>query len=343
MITVYSFVFLVISFCTLFSYGQHNSKINNVLFWSCAIILIILTSIRDFTVGADTLNYCEGFLYLRQLPLSIALRFGWERGYVFINWLLGHFFNDARALLVFMAIFILIPIFKWIKRESQYPLLSLVIFVSMGMWNSSMFILRQWCAMAILTYSYKYIKERNFLKFIFIVLIAMMFHRTAAIFILAYFIEDISISKTKIFLSIPLSIVIGLLGGKILSILNQFARISESGNFNGGISILIVLWFCVIARFICFKGELSNQLNFYFKLVFLAAFLQPIAFSFSNWARVITYFSISLTIYLPNLLGKLTDKNTSNYKLRVPIVCIFMVLMFVWFNILDLDIYYFMK
>ena len=343
MITVYSVVFFVISFCTLISYIQNTPKINNILFWSCATLLIILSSIRDFTVGADTLNYCESYLYIRQLSLNFAMKFGWEQGYVLVNWLLGQFSNNARTLLVIMAIFILLPIFKWMKRESQYPILSLLIFVSMGMWNSSMFILRQWCAMAILTYSYKYIKERSFFKFIFIVLIAMMFHRTAAIFILAYFIANISINKTKVFLSIPLSFVIGLLGGKILLILNQFARINEGGNFNGGISILIVLWLCVIARFICFKRELSEQLNFYFKLVFLAAFLQPIAFTFSNWARIITYFSISLTIYLPNLLCKLTDKNTSNYKLRIPIVIIFMIIMFVWFNILDLDIYYFMK
>lgn len=341
--TVYSAVFLTILLCALASYGNMSFKTKNFLYWGCAIVLIVLSAVRDYTVGADTLNYCQGYRYIQQLSFGNAMKFGWEQGYVAINWLLGQFFGNERTLLVFMATFILMPIFIWIKRESKNPLLSLIVFVGMGMWNSSMFILRQWCAMAILTFSYKYIKERRFAPFILLVLIAMMFHRTAAIFILAYFIEGVSINKASVFFSIPLSIAIGLLGGKILGILNRFARISEGGNFNGGASMLIVLWLCVIVTFVCFKGLVPEKLEFYFKLVFLAAFLQPIAFTFSNWARIVAYFSISLVVFLPNLIEDLTASNTRNVKLKIPIGGIFGILMLIWFNLLNLDMYSFMK
>ncbi len=340
--TVYSAVFLTISLCALLSYGNVSLKIKNFLYWGCATSLAILSAIRDFTVGADTLNYCQGYRYIRQLSFKNAMRFGWEQGYVAVNWLLGQLFNDERVLLVFMAAFILLPIFIWIKKESQWPLLSLIVFVGMGMWNSSMFILRQWCAMAILTLSYKYIKERRFVPFILLVLIAMMFHRTAAIFILAYFIESVSINKSSIFFSIPLSIAIGLLGGKVLGILNRFARISEGGNFNGGVSMLIVLWLCVSVPFVCFKGRIPERIEFYFKLVFLAAFLQPIAFTFSNWARIVVYFSISLTVFLPNLIGELTGDNTRNIKLRIPVGIVLLLIMFVWFKTTNAQPYRFM-
>lgn len=245
--------------------------------------MIVLSAIRDFTVGADTLNYCQGYRYIQQLSFGNAMKFGWEQGYVAINWLLGQFFDNERTLLVFMATFILMPIFIWIKRESKSPLLSLIVFVGMGMWNSSMFILRQWCAMAILTFSYKYIKERKFVPFIAVVLIAMMFHRTAAVFMLAYFIEGISINKSTVVFSMPLSVAVGLLGGKFLDILNHFARISEDGNFNGGVSMLIVLWLCVIVTFVCFKGLVPEKLEFYFKLVFLGGVFATDRFYFFKW------------------------------------------------------------
>lgn len=341
--TVYSTVFLTISLCALLSYGNVSLKIKNFFYWGCVTSLVILSAIRDFTVGADTLNYCQGYRYIRQLSFENAMKFGWEQGYVAVNWLLGQLFNDERTLLIFMAVFILLPIFAWIKKASQWPLLSLIVFVGMGMWNSSMFILRQWCAMAILTFSYKYIKERRFIPFILLVLIAMMFHRTAAIFILAYFIEGITIKLSTMFFSVPLSIAIGLLGEKILSVLNHFARISEGGNFNGGVSMLIVLWLCVIVTFICFKGRIPNRHDFYFKLVFLAALLQPIAFTFSNWGRIITYFSISLTVFLPNLIVELTGDSTRNIKLRIPVCIILIAMMYVWLEILNLDTYSFMK
>ena len=341
--TVYSAVFLAISLCTLVSYGNVSFKIKRNLYWGCATALIVLSAVRDFTVGADTLNYCQGYRYIQQLSFGNAMKFGWEQGYVAINWLLGRFFYDTRTLLVFMATFILVPIFIWIKRESRRPLLSLIVFVGMGMWNSSMFILRQWCAMAILTFSYKYIKERKLVPFIVVVLIAMMFHRTAAVFILAYFIEGISINRPTVILSMPLSIVVGLLGGKVLDILNRFARISEDGNFNGGVSMLLVLWLCVIAVPACFNVRIPEKLDFYFKLVFLAAFLQPISFTFSNWARIVAYFSISLTVFLPNLIEDLTADKTQNFKLKIPIGVIFGFLMLAWFNISNPDPYFFMK
>ena len=340
--TVYAAVFLAISLCVLVSYGNVSLKTKNYLYWGCATALIVLSAVRDFTVGADTLNYCQGYQHIQQLSFENAMKFGWEQGYVTINWLLSRFFDDERTLLVFMATFILIPIFVWIKRESTSPLLSLIVFVGMGMWNSSMFILRQWCAMAILTFSYKYIKERRFAPFILLVLIAMMFHRTAAIFILAYFIEGVSINKASVFFSTPLSIAIGLLGGKILGILNRFARISEGGNFNGGVSMLIVLWLCEIATFVCFKGRIPERLEFYFKLVFLAAFLQPIAFTFSNWARIVAYFSISLSIFLPNFVMELTSNESKNHHLRLPLGVTVCVLMLAWFGMTKPEPYIFM-
>lgn len=340
--TVYIVVFVVISICAVASCGRMSQKARDFLYWGCAVVLIVLSAIRDFSVGADTLNYCRGYKDICQLSFGNAMKYGWEPAYVALNWLLGIFFDDERALLVFMAFFVLLPIFIWIKKESKWPLLSLVIFIGMGMWNSSMFILRQWCAMAILTYSYRYIKERRFLPFALLVIIAMLFHRTAAIFFLAYFVSDIPLNKTTIILSLPFSVAVGLMGPKILNILNHFARIGEAGNFNGGVSMLIVLWLCVFSILICFKGKIPKSLSFYCCFVFFAAFSQPIAFAFSNWSRIIMYFSISLVVFLPNFVTELTGNCTKNRALRFPIGIVICFFMYIWFKNINADPYVFL-
>lgn len=340
---VYYIVFGVTSLCAVISCAQLPKKIENMLYWICASSLILLSAVRDFCVGADTLNYCHGYRDIRQLSFMNAMRFRWEKGYVLINWILGQFFENERVLLVFMACFILLPIVFWIKRESRLPLLSLVVFIGMGMWNSSMFILRQWCAIAILIFSYKYIRENKLIPFLILNLIAMLFHRTAIVFILAYIISNIPLDKIKIMFSIPISVGIGMLGGKILIILNRFARISENGNFNGGVSILIVFWLCVIAGLVCFCGKIPRRLEFWFKLIFLAAFLQPIAFTFSNWSRVIVYFSIALSVYLPNFIIELTDVRTRNSRLRILIGIFLCGSMLIWFKRMNMDSYVFMN
>lgn len=347
---VYWLVLGLCSACALFCRGKLSLRVKcgklsllvtSKIYWCCAIILIFLSGVRSVNVGADTLNYCYGFKYIRQLSFKAAMQFGWENGYVALNWLLGRFFKDDSEFLICMAILILLPIFIWIKRESRWALLSLVVFVGMGMWNSSMFILRQWCAMAILTFSYKYARERKFIPFLILVLVAMMFHRTAAVFILVYFVLRIPLNKWVIVFAAPASVIVGLLGGRILSFLNRFARIGEAGNFNGGVSMLIVLWLCVIAALICFKGSIPNRLDFYYRIVFLAAFLQPIAFTFSNWARIVSYFSISLSVFIPNFIVELTLGKMRNGRLRPLLGVTVCVLMVVWFKMLNAEPYVF--
>ena len=339
---VYGVVLGVVSLCAILSCIKLSSRVKDFLYWMCSTGIIVISALRSVDVGADTLTYCYRYHEIRNLSFKRAMAWGWEQGYVAVNWALGQFFESERALLVFLSIFILIPIFCWIKKESKYPLLSLVVFIGMGMWTASIGILRQWCAIAILTTSYKYIKARRFFPFLSVVLIAMLFHRTAAIFLLAYFVERIPLNKNIIIAAIPVSAVAGLLGGKILSVLNKFARISEGGNFNGGISLLIVLWLCIGATLVCFKGNIPKDLKFYMRIVFLAAFLQPIAFTFSNWARIVGYFSISLLIFLPNVVSKVIVESKQNAKISILIVTAVCGLMFLWLGNIDVGTFTFL-
>ena len=326
---VYEVVLGAVSLCAIVSCTRQSPRMKDFLYWICAGGIIIASALRSTDIGADTLTYCQEYQNIRALSFKEAMGFGWEQGYVAVNWVLGQFFESDRALLVFLTIFILIPIFVWIKKESNYPLLSLVMFIGMGMWNASIGIFRQWCAIAILTFSYKYIKARRFIPFLMVVLIAMLFHRTAAIFLLAYFIEGIPLNMNTIIATVPASVMVGLIGDKILNFLNKFARISEGGNFNGGISLLIVLWLCVVTPLICYKGKIPKE-------------LQPVAFAFSNWARIVVYFSISLLIYLPDFVSEVILESKLNAKISIPVVTAVCGLMFLWLGRLDVGTFTFL-
>lgn len=339
---VYKVVLGAVSLCANLSCTRQSPRMKDFLYWICAGGIIIASALRSTDIGADTLTYCQEYQNIRALSFKEAMGFGWEQGYVAVNWVLGQFFESDRALLVFLTIFILIPIFVWIKKESNYPLLSLVMFIGMGMWNASIGIFRQWCAIAILTFSYKYIKARRFIPFLMVVLIAMLFHRTAAIFLLAYFVEGVPLNMNTIIAAVPASVMVGLMGDKILNFLNKFARISEEGNFNGGISLLIVLWLCVVTPLICYKGKIPKELKFYMKLVLFSAFMQPVAFTFSNWARIVVYFSISLLICLPNFVSKVILENKLNAKISIPMVTAVCGLMFLWLGRLDIGAFTFL-
>lgn len=355
---VYVIVFIAVSVCAILSCTQISAKTKDVMYWSCAGVLVLLSAIRDFSVGTDTMVYCEEFHTIRGLPFLEAMHFRWEQGYVAVNWLLGQFFKDERFLLILMACIILFPIFAWIKRESQWPILSLVVFVGMGMWNLSMSHLRQWCAMAVLTFSYKYIKEQKLVPFFITVLIAMLFHRTAAVFILAYFVTWVPLNRWTLLIAIPLAAIEAIAGEGIMGILNHFARIGEEVSFNGGIKMLFVLWACVLVAFVFLKGKIPEKMSLWYRLVFLAAFIQPIAFTFSNWARIVSFFSVSLIIFLPDFIVEWTDQKANylpafmveraggkiNYTmLRLLLGAALCVLMLIWFKLIVTEPYAFMS
>ena len=344
--TVYLIVFTVVSVCAILSCTQISAKIKDSMYWGCAGGLVLLSAIRDLSVGADTLVYCEEFHTIRGLTFLEAMHFRWEQGYVAVNWLLGNIFQNERFFIIAMACIILIPIFVWIKRESEWPILSLVVFVGMGMWNLSMTHLRQWCAVAILTFSYKYVKERKFIWFLVFLCIAALFHRTAIAFVLVYFVTIIPINKRTLLAAVPLAAIEGIFGEEIMNLLNRFARIGEVGSYNGGIKMLIVLWGCVFIAYVFFEGKIPKKMQLWFRMVFLAAFLQPIVFTFSNWSRVVAYFSVSLIIFFPDFIMEWTEERTSRLpstvivwngkridkvKQRLLLGTVLCVLMFIWF------------
>ncbi|MGO5593893.1 hypothetical protein [Acidaminococcus sp. HCP3S3_G9_1] len=81
-----------------------------------------------------------------------------------------------------------------------------------------------------------------------------------------------------------------------------------------------------------YKGNIPDNIKLYYQLLWVAAVLQPIAFAFSNWARVVVYFSISLVVLLPEMINQITTGR--NYCFRVPFILILSIFMIIW-NILQ--------
>lgn len=321
-----------------------NKKIQNLLFGIGCASLLFLTIFRDISVGADTQNYCDGFQYVREsLSWKEIFSWGWEPGYVALNKIIGIFFRESQTFIIILGVLILCPIFLMIKRNSALPCMSLVIFVGMGMWNSSTFVYRQWCAIAILLFSIKYVKERKFIPFICTVFCAMMFHRTAIIFVLIYFIYNLRIKTETLMGFLLCSLFLGVSGKYIFAFLNRFARMPVMKEYNGGVNLLLFMWFCVLLIFFCNKTQINKlDQKVYYLMLLIAAALQPIAFSFSLWSRVVLYFLISLIILLPNAFYRVLNYKR-NRILKFPMEIILYAFFFFYYAFNGIGDYLFMK
>lgn len=196
---MYLTLFSIVLFFSLIEiFLKRNQKFIVYLF--CCSLLIFLTVLRrvDATPWPDTGNYVKQFPDIvkgeNRTGFSIL---EWEPGFVLLLRLLGLFSTNGQFMMTALGLFIRLPIFCCFWRYSKLPILSLLIFIAHSHFTNTS-IYRQWCAIAILCFSLKSIKQRDFIRFLFWVGLAFFFHRTAVIFMLAYFAYKLPVNRRMV-------------------------------------------------------------------------------------------------------------------------------------------------
>lgn len=111
---------------------------------------------------------------------------------------------------IFYAFFSVLLTVKVIKDNSQFIFLSLLLFFSNVFLRYDMGIMRQGLALAVTMWALKYAIKRKFFKFIICIFIAVLFHRSAIIFIPAYFIVNIRFSNSAIIIITLVCMILGI-------------------------------------------------------------------------------------------------------------------------------------
>lgn len=314
---MYLTVFLIILVLSIFE-SKIEKPYRKLLYICSCLLLIGMTIFRsiDSTPWPDTERYVEYYRYV--YPLDNWYTFSineWEPGFMLLIKIIGVVFKSDRALIVCLGLLILIPIFWSFWKYSSLPQLSLLVFMANEHFTSTS-IYRQWCAIAILAFSLKYIKERHFWHFFTIVVIAALFHRTAIFFLLAYFVYNLNVSNRQVINAAVLSFLIGVFGRFAIPLLAKFARVEIDMGFHGGITNLLFLWVCLLGSLYLGKNMFRENLSdkIFYAMLLIAVVMQPFALTFSLWSRVVLYFSFALCILIPNLLAKVQKFNVTNIQ-----------------------------
>ena len=155
-------------------------------------LVILLTAIvigYRYGVGTDYFSYEQ--IYFSQDSASFADRYSIE--YLFytiytICYKLGVSYNLALCILNIIPIYFL---YKTFRNDTAYKWIIVMLFLS-GQFFLHLNIVRQSIALFILLYSTRYIISQSFIRFIFLVFIAMGFHTSAILFLPVYYISRFS-------------------------------------------------------------------------------------------------------------------------------------------------------
>ncbi|WP_161568719.1 EpsG family protein [Exiguobacterium sp. SH1S21] len=153
------------------------------------LLLFIVSAFRgDFTT--DYKNYSMLFHSYNRYSFTEVFQanFYQENGYIFLNKLIGLFTSNDFYLLIFITFIILYGFFHQFSKYSAYIWLSVLMFTTIGAYYTSFNTMRHILAVAIVFFGSKFLYERNLFKYCIVIIIASLFHRSALIMIVFYFI-----------------------------------------------------------------------------------------------------------------------------------------------------------
>ena len=279
-----------------------------------------LSALRANTVGNDT----AFFLYLydsianNHNILSYLDRF--EIGYLVLNRIATYICHNSQFILVLTSFMIYSGYFRFIIKYSKSPWLSIFFFVTLGFWGDSMNTIREQIATVILLFSYDFIRDRKFIPFIFLTILASLFHRTAIIFLVAYPFINVRTSTKNIVLFISAGLFIAAffkrLFSKLVFFFPIFSYYANSKYLNGQIrlaSILTMLiYLLILILSMSAKGSLVGDRYRDFKnmqsMLLICIALLTASFGFSLLDRVASYFGSFSLVLLPNAIVSYDEK-----------------------------------
>jgi len=205
-VIIYIFIFfLLIVLSELFS----KKYTNNI----CFLMLFVFSAIR-FDVGWDfqwyyplatKFDYLKYSIFITKSEILLKMGQEWEKNlwaYFIIEPLnkvlykVGWFFESPQLVITIYSFLILFFIKKGLdyKKKKDYEIW--LFFYSFPLFYfHSLNTIRQWVAISIIFFSYKYIENKKILKFLLCVLIAGLFHKTAFLLGILYLISCLNFKK----------------------------------------------------------------------------------------------------------------------------------------------------
>lgn len=231
--TILTIVLVVYSFLEVNNYKNYNSV------WVVIVFLTMFIGLR-FWIGADYGIYFRAYHDLgKKLDTPDILNIVIEgKEQVHMEWLYLLFANITYEagfsfyIFTFLLAIVSISIkYKAFTEHSVYPAFAMLLFMYPTLLISDGGQMRQGMAMAILLFSFRYIKERKLLMFLSIAYLAISFHTSSAVFIIAYWIVLIPMNSTRILIVVLVCIALSPLKlYQYVSLLDSFV---STGVYSG--------------------------------------------------------------------------------------------------------------
>jgi len=287
--SIYIFTLVVL---LIFSFLELRTSLTSVQHHSMLVFVYALLVFQvgfRWETGTDWETYLIHFDEIRSIKDVYFSITGFEQGYSFLVLIVKYIWNSYTAFLVIHALLFYYFIFSAFKKFSPYVFISLLILyaTSIGFMGSN----RQLLALGICLYALRYVANKNAIKFFLLVGLAFLFHASAILFLIYYFLNR-EINQYLVLSVLLVSFIIG----KTNLPLAAFSFVGENVGSMGSSKVLY------------YSERYQNESDLYSqsilglikRLLFLGLFMNNYKFlkeKISYYKLIFNGYIIGLTIY----------------------------------------------
>lgn len=322
----------ICSFLSVPLYGK-LIKSKKILVAIISIQMFLIFALRSELLGVDLISYREYYYSYQSLSFGDIFRnfslidnkLGFEFGYVLLNWMVGRLGFDFHGFLVVYAIICVSCVASFIYKYSSDVPMSFMIFMSLGSFVTMFGILRQSLGLAIFLLAIPSIKKKHFIRFLLLILLASLFHRTLLLTFPLYFLDRVRVKRSTYFKMIVCSFLIvlatPLLAKLISNLMTLLDKNYPASSFTWNNMYLVILFFIVlVALFYDFKND-TNENVFHWGFIF-ALLIQSFTFYYPVFSRISNaiFMNFSCIVLAQAFLFK-GRKLTFKGPIRIAIIC----------------------
>lgn len=297
-----TYIFFYLTVFSLLWLNTKNTK--NFFFGKIAFIMLFIMSALRFDVGWDYGSYYN--LIQKNIEFYDAQLGRLEP----LNQLLikiSQYFEFTQFYFITTSLIICFYFYRTLKNYSSNFAVSSLLFLSLPIFFfSSLAIIRQFTALAIVFYAFRYVESRQLFKFLICLTIATLFHKSA---IIAFPLFYLFLWKPHVSF-FPIIYILGFFSSDLLywlveNLLPQYLKYLDKSIGEGGDKVLIL--FQLLGLFFLFfinrLKEQKNLNNFYFIAFFIGLFVWSSLAKYGHAGfRGGLYYIVFCLLLIPNII-----------------------------------------
>lgn len=224
----FSFYFVLIYFCSIVD--LYYFKYRKLVLLVLCLLFCLFAGFRDPEFWPDTDRYLQAYESMTNIfnfnPSNEGvMEIYSEKGFHFISSIIKTFSDSDVFYLLCLSILSFYFLYKFLRGYCIYPLIGFCIYLSRFFLSRNMMQIRAALAIIIVLCFTNLVRERKFRKYLLIVLLASSLHYSVLMFLPAYYVCKISMSRKQIVISILLTIMIAVFVANVF--VSYFLNIPE--------------------------------------------------------------------------------------------------------------------